>query len=50
MSHVMPGSDECYKGGRKKKKKARYSTHLSQLREKTLGVAVVRKDFMKKNA
>lgn len=21
MSHVMPGSDECYKGGRKKKKK-----------------------------
>lgn len=34
----------------KKKKKARYSTHLSQLREKTLGVAVVRKDFMKKNA
>lgn len=21
MSHVMPGSDECYKGGKEKKKK-----------------------------
>ena len=47
----MPGSDECYKGGKeKKKKRERYSTYLSQLREKTVGVAVVRKDFVKKNA
>lgn len=37
MSHVMPGSDECYKGGKEEKKKSKIQHILIPAQGKDTG-------------